>query len=142
MRKLIGRFDDQEAFNRLLTRVGVTDGSATVIREYDINSIKMFVEIYKNNITGFESYLKNVNKTYTNTVPRIRISSLITGRLVGVLNYFVISTVLLHHMPDVDLVTAVMVQDFGNSYKVISQLKKTDDDDEDPTVSKLEGHKN
>jgi hypothetical protein len=126
----------------MLTNIGVPEATRNIIIGDGINTLSTLVDLYKEDIDGFEAYLKGINKTCANVNPPVRISPLIIGRLIGILFVYTVSTGFLNLIPDPINITQRMAQDYGNNYRQFKALKSADNDDDNIKLPKLEGHKN
>jgi hypothetical protein len=125
-----------------MTNVGVPERVREIMVSDGIDKLSTLVELYKQDIDSFETYLKGINKTYHNTNPHIRILPLIMGRLVGILFVYAVSVDILHHIHDPINITQQMSQDYGTNYRRYRSFKSSDTDDNDVKLPKLDGHKN
>ena len=136
------RYSNQQVFEVVLQNIGVPDPLSQILIGDGIDTISTLVDLYKEDVDAFETYLKTINKTYNNANPPVRVSPLVMGRLIGLLFVYVVSTEILHSIPDPINVTQRMAQDYGNHYKRYKGYKSNSNDDEDVKIPKLDGHKN
>ena len=136
------RYYDRQVFELVLSNIGVPGPLSQVMITDGINTISTLVDLYKEDVDAFETYLKTINKTYSNANPPIRVSPLVMGRLIGLLFVYVVSTEILHSVPDPINITQRMAQDYGNHYRRFKGYKSNLNDDEEVKLPKLDGHKN
>jgi hypothetical protein len=134
--------NNREAFNSVLTNVGVQEPARRIITNDGIDTISTLVDLYKEDIDGLEAYLKGINKTYTTANPPVRISPLKIGRLIGVLFVYAVSTEVLQNVLDSINIKQRMAQQYRNNYRRFKSAKSSDNEDNDIKLPKLEGHKN
>ena len=136
------RYSDQQVFVTVLRNIGVSDPLTQVLTNDGIDTISTLVDLYKEDVDSFETYLKSINKTYNNANPPVRVSPLVMGRLIGLLFVYVVSTEILHSIPDPINVTQRMAQDYGNHYRRYKAYKSNSNDEDEVKLPKLDGHKN
>jgi hypothetical protein len=126
----------------MLRNIGVSNAISQIILGDGITSMSILVNIYQEDIDGFEVYFKNINKSYVNANRPIRVSPLIIDRLMGVLFTFSVATEIVYNIPDFINVTMGMAQSFGRDYRWFKNSKSNEKDDDDLKLPQLEGHKN
>ena len=65
MATITARLVDQPSFTALLTRIGLNQRSRDQIIADDFDTADTLVQHYSNDISGFDSYLKNLNKIFS-----------------------------------------------------------------------------
>ena len=94
-------YDDQDNFSELLERIGVNDAARSKLIDDDFTSMKLLVDTYHNDMEGFQSYLKGINKTYGGRTTRpIRFSPIVMKRLIATLFHFTQAVRCFHSIPN------------------------------------------
>ena len=136
MASITDRYSDPGEFDLLLDRIGLSAAQRRRFTNDGFTTMKTLVDHYQ--VLGpadFEKYLNHLNKTFSSAAPaqRVYYNPVIMSRLVGSLNYFLISVYSLHIVPDIQLVTAEEASDYGRIWmKVQGELnddKRTNDVD-------------
>lgn len=117
------KYYDQQSSEDLMTTVRVSGALKDFIIGNGITSMAILVDLYQEDIDSFETYLKNIKKTYANVAMPIRISPQVMGRLVGRLFAYSVATEILHYIPDTSNVTQRIAQDYGNQYRQFKSSK-------------------
>ena len=87
----VEKYTDDQQFNLMLQRIGVSRAAITHLQTDDFTNMEVIVSQYKNDINEFVTYLKTVNKSSYN----VRLSPVVTNRLVAVIHYFVQATTII-----------------------------------------------
>lgn len=125
----------------MLRNIGVPNTISQILLGDGITMMSILVNLYQEDINRFEVYLKNINKSYANANPPIRVSPLVIDRLMGVLFAFSVATEIVHNIPNLINVTMGMAQGFGRDYRRFKNSKTNEKDDNDLKLPKLEGQK-
>ena len=138
------RYSDQDSFTDLLEQIGVAADACNKMVEDDFTSMKSLVGIYNNDMDGFHSYLKSINKTYGGrATQRIRFSPIVMKRLIGVLFHFTQSVGCFHCIPNMDNINADVCFDFIEVYEAhVSRKDFEGDKDGIMELPELKGHSN
>ena len=138
------RYGDQEEFTQLLERIGVTAPARSKLIDDDFTSLKVLVDTYHNDLDGFMSYLKGINKTYGARPTRpIRFSPIVMKRLTATLFHFIQAVRCFHSIPntaniDDDTCTALIAVHEAHA----SRKDSDGDDDGIIELPELKGHVN
>ena len=137
-------YGDQVSFTELLERIGVTAAARNKLTDDDFTSMKSLVDTYHNDMEGFQSYLKGVNKTYGARSTRpIRFSPIVMKRLIATLFHFTQAVRCFHSIPN----TANINEDSCEALIAVYEAHTTRrdfDGDEDGIIElpELKGHSN
>ena len=138
------RYNDQDSFAQLLERIGVTAAASNKLTDDDFTSMKSLVDTYHNDMDGFQSYLKGVNKTYGARSTRpIRFSPIVMKRLVATLFFFTQAVRCFHSVPDTESIDEESCGALIAVYE--AHTSRADfDGDEDGIIElpELKGHSN
>ena len=140
------KYSDQGTFISLLGRIGVSSTAQAKLIEDDFIHMKAVIDNYNGNVNELESYLKNINKSYSAGTAKktgIRFSPVVMKRLIGTVFFFTQAVNCFHHIPDLDLVEVDSVTEFCKVYDAFLTLKNNKDSD-DATIElpTLKGHEN
>ena len=138
------RYDDQESFIELLGRIGVTAAASNKLTDDDFTSMKSLVDTYHNDMDGFQSYLKGVNKTYGARSTRpIRFSPIVMKRLIAILFHFTQAVRCFHSIPDTVNINEESCGALIAVYEAHTSRKDLDgDEDGIIELPELKGHSN
>ena len=137
-------YGDQDEFVELLERIGVTASARGKLINDDFTSIKTLVDTYHNDLDGFTSYLKGINKTYGARSTRpIRFSPIVMKRLAAILFHFIQAVRCFHSIPNTANIDADTCSTLIAVHEAHSSRKDSDgDDDGIIELPELKGHSN
>ena len=138
------RYMDEGAFMELLERIGVTAMARNKVADDDFTSMRSLVDTYHNDMDGFLSYMKGINKTYGGRSTRpIRFSPIVMKRMVAVLFHFAQAVGCFHRIPDMANIDRDLCTDLILTYEAHISRKEFDgDEDGIIELPELKGHSN
>ena len=142
---IIEKYRDQDALDEMLARIGVTENARRKLANDDFVSMEQLVVNYSTDIESFNSYLKNVNKTFGGARGNsaIRFSPIVTKRLMAVLFHYVQAVGCMHCVPDIDNIGVDSCPELILALEAHQKRKEADgDDDAIIELPELKGHSN
>ena len=107
------RYSDRNSFIQMLERIGVSIGARNKLVDDDFTSMKSLVGTYSNDVEGFHSYMKGVNKTFGGrSIHPIHFSPIVMKRMIGTLFHFTQAVGCFHCIPNIGNIDAASCYEF------------------------------
>ena len=141
----VEEFESANTIDELWQSINLGNRERARLLADGIDSMNALCEEYKNNIEGFEIYLNNLNKTFSNSsvnAQRVRYPPIMVNKLLGILHYFVTCFYHLWQIPRISAITGNRVYQLSDIYKSRKE-ELADDNKEDKgeiTMPNYKGH--
>jgi len=147
MATIINRYSDEDSFTEFLETIGFSPAQRNRISLEGFTSMKVLVDHYQpEGPSGLGKHIRDLsNKTYAGAAQTIRVhyTPIIISRLIGCLNYFILSVSALHTIPDlsvIDVDAAAKHRKFWTKFKSLKNASESSvDDDISTDLPKLKG---
>jgi hypothetical protein len=113
-------YNHEMALRIMLNAIGVAERERNRLIDDGFTSMKTIMDLHPNDVAGFQSYLKNLNKTFAssgNENLQVYFSPVNISRLVGVTHYFNHSINSFHMIPDILMVDSDDASDYATHYR-------------------------
>lgn len=136
-------FEDEMLLRYLMQVIGINRVQARdKIIDDGFDSIATILSHYKYDVEGFQSYLKNLNKTFASaTVQLLRVyySPVSIMRFAGIIHYYNQSVHSFHLIPDPSFITRDKSNELSNSYINFNKDIEPEDDETEVIIPELTG---
>lgn len=135
-------YSHEMALRIMLNAIGVAERERNRLIDDGFTSMKTIMDLHPNDVAGFQSYLKNLNKTFAssgNEDLQVYFSPVNISRLVGVTHYFNHSINSFHMIPDILMVDSDDASEYATHYR---EFIKEQEDEVEVKVPLLLGSSN